>query len=42
MIIFKLDENGDGKVTREEFVNACLKDENLRNLSAPGFIPGFN
>ena len=34
-IFAKLDVNGDGQLSEKEFVDGCLKDEELRNLLSP-------
>ncbi|CAF0782730.1 unnamed protein product [Adineta ricciae] len=34
-IFTKMDTNGDGKLSKEEFVNGCLQDDYLRRLLAP-------
>ena len=36
-IIFnKMDENKDGHLTEEEFLNGCMQDEELSKILAPG------
>jgi Ca2+-binding EF-hand superfamily protein len=34
-IFQKMDANGDGKLSREEFVTGCLQDDHLRKMLAP-------
>lgn len=34
-IMDKLDINGDGKLSSDEFINGCMEDEHLRRLLAP-------
>jgi len=34
-IFLKMDANGDGKLSKEEFVSGCLQDDYLRRLLAP-------
>lgn len=34
-IFSKMDINGDGKLSKEEFISGCLQDEYLRKLLAP-------
>jgi Ca2+-binding EF-hand superfamily protein len=34
-IFQKMDANGDGKLSKEEFVSGCLQDDYLRRLLAP-------
>jgi Ca2+-binding EF-hand superfamily protein len=34
-IFSKMDVNGDGKLSKEEFINGCLQDDYLRRLLAP-------
>ena len=36
-----MDTNRDGKVTREEFVNACLRDETIKDMTVPSSLTGF-
>merc|ERR1719382_2185858 len=36
-IFNKMDVNSDGKVTREEFVQACIKDQKMVDLLSPQF-----
>ncbi|OXA63639.1 Neuronal calcium sensor 2 [Folsomia candida] len=35
-IFAKMDENGDGQLTQEEFLKGCLQDEELSKMLAPG------
>ncbi|CAF3949433.1 unnamed protein product [Adineta steineri] len=35
MIIEKFDHDGDKKLSREEFINGCLNDSEIRKLLAP-------
>ena len=39
-IFAKLDANGDGELTVEEFVEGCLGDEELLEMLAPSTAPG--
>jgi hypothetical protein len=34
-IFLKMDVNGDGQLSKEEFVAGCLQDEQLRKMLAP-------
>jgi len=34
-IFAKMDINGDGKLSKEEFISGCLQDDYLRRLLAP-------
>ena len=34
-IFFKIDGNGDCKLTKEEFIQGCLKDKNILELISP-------
>ena len=36
-IIQSLDVNGDSRISAEEFIEGCLKDENIRNILVPFF-----
>ena len=36
-IFARMDENGDGKLTEEEFLKGCLQDEELSKMLSPGF-----
>ena len=36
------DKNGDGKVTREEFIHACLNQEDFTKILAIAVIDVFN
>jgi len=35
-IFAKMDENGDGQLTQDEFLKGCLQDEELSKMLAPG------
>jgi Ca2+-binding EF-hand superfamily protein len=35
-IFLKIDTNGDGKLSKEEFITGCLRDDYLLRLFAPG------
>lgn len=35
MIIDKFDTDGDGKLSRQEFIDGCLSDTELRKLLTP-------
>ncbi len=37
-IMSKLDMNNDGKLTLDEFIDGCLKDEHLRVLLCPALV----
>lgn len=34
-IFSKMDVNGDGKLSKDEFISGCLSDDYLRKLLAP-------
>ena len=34
-IFSKMDKNGDGKLSKDEFISGCLQDDYLRKLLAP-------
>ena len=36
-IFARMDENGDGKLTEDEFLKGCLQDEELSKMLSPGF-----
>ena len=37
-IFLRMDENGDGQLTEEEFLRGCLEDDELSKLLAPNII----
>jgi len=34
-IFVKMDKDGDGKLSKEEFITGCSEDDNLRKLLVP-------